>query len=248
MKTKAVGAGVLLLVAGAGHAKSYPPPIQALIDQGVEIGAEFETPAGLTGYAVTSQGQPFALYLTPDGAHVIVGSMLDDQGHDLTPGQLDRHLPKPELDDAWPLLEGAAWIREGRPDAERVVYVFTDPDCPYCRTFWRASHEYLDTDVQVRNILVGVLTPTSLGKAARILAADDPALAFFEHQTRGSRPLEDIPADVLAKVDANNRLMEELEALATPTLFFRDADGKVRRIIGMPSDEQMMRDVFRKRL
>ncbi len=244
MKTRVLGAAVLLSASASGG-DDYPPPVQALVDQGVEIAAEFDTPAGLTGYAAFSQGQPFAFYLTPDGAHVVVGNMLDDEGRDLTSGQLDAHIPKPDLDAVWPMLEQATWIREGRPEAERVVYVFTDPDCPYCRAFWQMSQQYLGAGAQVRNIVVGVLTPTSLGKAARILSAERPGLAFFEHQTRGSRPLTDIPTDVLAQLAANNELMAEVGAPATPTIFYRDADGKVRRIVGLPSEEQLAREVFR---
>lgn len=236
----------LLLIAYGARAADYPAPLKALIKQGVEIEAQFEAPSGLTGYAARVEGRPIALYLTPDADHVLVGSMLDGQGNNLTLTQLKQHLPEPEFAQAWPLLEKAAWIREGGPDAERVVYVFTDPDCPYCHAFWRASHGYLGQDVQVRNILVGVLTPTSFGKAAAILAAENPARAFSDHQSYGSKPLNNIPAEIREKLEANNRLMQQLGVQATPGLFYKDTQGKVRRIIGMPATELLSSEVFQK--
>ena len=48
MKTRVLGAAVLLSASASGG-DDYPPPVQALVDQGVEIAAEFDTPAGLTG-------------------------------------------------------------------------------------------------------------------------------------------------------------------------------------------------------
>jgi thiol:disulfide interchange protein DsbG len=136
---------------GCGASRCHPSPYQA----GRGGRGAVDALSGLIGYAARLEGKPLALYLTADGEHVIVGSMLDAQGNNLTLTQLKRHLPEPEFGQAWPLLQKATWIREGGVSAKRVIYVLTDPDCPYCHAFWRASHGYLGADVQVRNILVG---------------------------------------------------------------------------------------------
>lgn len=236
----------LLILAGAAQAGDYPPAIQALVDQGLRIEARFEAPSGMMGYAARVQGQPMAFYLTADGEHVLVGSMLDDQGNNLTPLQLKEHLPEPEYGQAWPLLEKATWIREGGARAKRIVYVFDDPNCPYCKAFWEASQAYLGPDVQVRHIMVAILTPTSMGKAAAILAAENPAQALVDHETRGSKPLETIPPKIRQQIEANNRLMQQLGAQATPAIFYRDTQGKVRRILGLPQDQLMTTEIFQK--
>lgn len=236
----------LILLAGAVQAADYPPAIQALVDQGLQIEARFDAPSGMTGYAARVQERPMAFYLTPDGKHVLIGSMLDAQGNNLTPIQLKQYLPEPEFGQAWPLLEKATWVREGGAEAERIVYVFTDPNCPYCNAFWKESQSYLGRDVQVRHIMVAILTPTSMGKAARILAAENPARALADHETYGSKPLETIPAEIRQQIEANNRLMQQLGAQATPAIFYRDTQGKVRRILGLPQAELMTSEIFQK--
>lgn len=229
----------LLGLASAGlHAQEHPQVLRALEQYGVEIEAEFEAPGGLTGYVGQAHGQPLAVYLTPDREHVIIGPLLDASGTDLTERHIERYLPKPDLSGVWDQLEQANWVREGAADAERVVYVFTDPNCPFCNSFWRAARPYVGEDAQLRHIMVGILRPDSLGKSARIMAADDPAAALAEHERNhghgGLSPLSPVPAELEQRIRANNGLMQSLGAHATPAIFFKDADGNVQQLMGMP--------------
>lgn len=239
----AVAVAALVAVAGASD---YPVPVQNLIDQGVEVEATFDAPGGLTGYAGRVNGQPIVLYATEDGEQVIVGNMLDANGNSLTSAQLDRYLPEPEFDSAWAELEQATWIAEGGTKPERIVYVFDDPNCPFCKALWEASQPYLDDEVQIRHIMVAVLHPTSMGKAARMLAADDQHAAFIEHQKNDSQPLAEIPPQVRRQIEANNALMRSLGSQATPTVFYKDPDGKVRQIMGVPNATKLTEEVFQK--
>lgn len=222
----------------------YPAPIEALTKRGFEVHSVFDAPGGLKGFAGRADGEPLAVYLLPDGKHVIVGSMLDAAGNDVTTAQLKQHLPEPEFASAWPLLEKATWVAEGSPDAKRVVYVFTDPECPYCKVFWQAAQAYLGKDVQLRHVIVGVLKPTSMGKAARILAAANPSRALIEHEMFGSKPLPSIPPAIQAQLESNNSLMQQLGAPATPAVFYKDTQGKVRRVLGVPEQQVMTSEIF----
>ena len=237
----------LLLSTGAAQAAGYPAPVQALIEQGVQVEAEFKAPGGLTGYAARFQGQPLVLYLTADIKQLIVGTMLDAEGKNLSEAQLEAHLPAPDFDSAWPLLEKAHWVREGSAEAKRIVYVFTDPNCPYCNAFWQATQPYLGKHLQVRHILVGILAPSSTGKAARVLAAADPAAALAQHENThaagGIEPLEKIPPEIQRRLMANNQLMFQLGAQATPAIFYKDRQGKVRQMLGMPQPDVLARDI-----
>lgn len=238
MYIKIMLTALLGLTAAAAQAQDYPQALRSLDRFGVEIEAEFEAPGGLTGYVGQAHGQPLAVYLTPDGEHVIIGPMLDASGNDLTERHIDRYLPKPDLGAVWDQLEQADWVREGAADAERVVYVFTDPNCPFCNAFWRASRPYVGEDAQLRHIMVGILRPDSLPKAARIMAADDPAAALAEHERThddgGIAPLQPVPAELERRIRANNGLMQSLGAHATPAIYFKDEDGNVQQLMGMP--------------
>jgi thiol:disulfide interchange protein DsbG len=243
------GAVALLAALGlAAQTQDYPAPIRAIMQHGVEIQAEFEAPGGLTGYVGQSQGQPLVLYVTADGEQAIVGPMLDARGRNLSEEHIDRFLPKPDLSAVWEQLEQADWVREGSAGAERVVYVFMDPECPFCNAFWRAARPYVGEEVQLRHIMVGILRPTSLPKAARILGAEDPAAALAEHEqshaSGGIEPLQPVPAELRERVEANNRLMQALGAHATPAIYYEDREGRVQQLMGMPRLGTIAEEIF----
>jgi thiol:disulfide interchange protein DsbG len=148
-------------------------------------------------------------------------------------------------DRAWKALEASAWIADGRADAPRVVYAFTDPNCPYCNRFWHDARPWVDAGkVQVRHVLVGILGPTSAAKAAALLSARDPAAALLQHERErgksgGVKPADAIDPAVQKKLDANYALMQGLGSSATPTILFRDAAGKIREVRGAPRGEAL---------
>lgn len=147
----------------------------------------------------------------------------------------------------------ARWIEDGRKDAPRTVYVFTDPNCPFCNRFWADARPWVDSGkVQLRHVMVGVLTATSSGKAAALLAAKDPAaaLAAYErsHAARekaggrprplddqGLKPLAEIPPAIASQLAGNEKLMAALRVQATPALVWRDADGAMQVRTGAPT-------------
>lgn len=226
------------------QAKDWPAPIKALESQGVEVIGTFAAPGGLIGYAGMIEQHPLAIYLTADGKHAIVGTLIDAKGKNLSREPLDRLVSKPMTGKIWNRLEKSTWIADGSKSAARVVYVFTDPNCPYCNKFWNDARPWIKTGkVQLRHVIVAILTDTSAGKAAALLTARDPQAALTEHERDradgGVKPLAQISATVRARLDANQKLMEQLGSSATPTIFYKDADGKLQKREGAPSAEML---------
>lgn len=233
-----------LLVVGAASAADWPAPIQQMADKGLTIVKRFDAPGGLTGYAAKAGHTPVALYLTPDGQHVIVGTMLDAHGKNLSQAALDAAITQPQQQSAWPQLEDATWIADGPDSAPRTIYVFTDPNCPYCHRFYEAARPWVKAGkVQLRTILVGILKPSSPGKAAAILASGDPVAAYRQHEahyrTGGIKPLGDIPSKLSDELTANNALMTGLGIRGTPGIVTRDADGEIHIHQGMPQGDTL---------
>ncbi len=251
----ALAALALVPLAAPAAAPEPPPPLRALQSQGVTIVGTFPAPGGLTAWAGYAGQQPLAFYATPDGNHVIVGSMLDAQGQDVTEAPLAKAVQAPMTAGLWQQLERSHWIADGKADAPRTVYVFTDPNCPYCNKFWADARPWVDSGkVQLRHVMVGMLTPTSAGKAAALLASKNPAdaLATYERghvaenakvlgagrprplADAGLKPLASIPPKVRAQLDANEKLMASLRLQATPAFAWRDATGAVQTRTGAP--------------
>lgn len=240
---------LLLLAPLSAVAEDYPAPVQTLIEtEGVEVKAEFVAPGGLRGYIGRAGGRSMTFYLTPDGDHLIIGRMMGVFGEDLSEQQIRQHLPENHLEFAWQALENAAWVAEGAKNPERVVYVFTDPNCSYCVTFQQNARPYLGERVQLRHVVVGMIQPASMARAVKILGSDQPLQMLGDSANRSAveRPRAGPPnaTELRQKVESNNELMEQLGAFATPTVFYRDRAGIVRKIVGLPDRKALADAVF----
>ena len=230
----------------AVQAKDWPAPIKALEAQGVEVIGTFVAPSGLTGYAGIVDQQPLAIYLTADGKQAIVGSMIDAKGANLSQQPLDKLVNKPMTGKIWKQLENSTWIADGSKTAPRVVYTFTDPNCPYCNKFWNDARPWVSAGkVQLRHVIVAILTDTSAGKAAALLSAQDAQAALTQHEMQhdsgGVKPLSQMPEKIRAQLDANQKLMQQLGASATPTIFYKDASGNLKKMEGTPPAEMLVK-------
>ena len=224
-------------------ANELPAAIKAVEAKGVRIVDQFEAPAGLTGYAGEINGQGVAMYLTKDGKNVIVGTLLDEQANDLTAEPMEKLVYGPLGDVMWERMENSTWIADGKDDAERIVYVFSDPNCPYCTQFWEQARPWVESGkVQVRHIMVGMLRPDSAGKAAAMLTAADPSAALTSHEQgkRNTQALKQIPGEVRKQLAENLDLMNELGSSATPSIFYKE-NGRLENQQGAPQPEALER-------
>lgn len=222
---------------------------RALAASGITIDGELEAPDGFHGFIGEVQGQLVPVYVAPDGKHVLVGSLFDIQGHDLTTPVLRKLANAPLGAAQWEQIAKSTWVSEGNPKAKRVVYVFVDTRCPFCRHFWRASQPWVGHGkVQIRNVLVAVISPDSMPEAAGILDAADPAKAWQDNERDFGRNPDPAPnagsASARVRIEANNALMQKLGFYGTPTIVYEAADGSIRAMRGMPQDPEAMREIL----
>jgi thiol:disulfide interchange protein DsbG len=223
----------------AATTTNHPAPIEALEARGLEVLGTFDAPSGLTGYAGLAGTDPVAVYLTSDGQHALVGSLLDAQGNDVGAEAIRKLVVKPVSERTWSKLQDAAWVQDGKTTAPRTVYAFSDPNCPYCNLFWEAARPWVDAGkVQLRHVMVGVIRADSANKAAAILTASSPEQALTSNERNfangGIKPVATVSAKVRADLNANELLMLELGFQGTPGILFLDEDGNVQRRSGMP--------------
>lgn len=221
-----------------------PAVIQLIEQQGLEILGEFDAPGGLRGFAGVAGQRPIAVYVTPDGDHAVVGTLVDAKGTDVSASALQRLVVEPMSKRIWAQLEQSHWVADGNPNAPRVVYTFSDPNCPYCHRFWQAARRWVQSGkVQLRHVLVGVIRDDSPHKAAAILTAASPSEALTLNEQRhaegGIKGVSVISKDVRARLDANERLMSDLGFQGTPGILFRDEAGVIQTRSGLPAPEDM---------
>lgn len=225
----------------AAESEKYPPILKVIEQQGITIVGEMQVPGGLRAFAAKAGAQPLALYLTPDGKHVVVGTLVDEFGQDMAETQLKEIVEAPILEEGWQKLEQSTWVQDGDPSASRIVYAFTDPNCPYCNQFWVAARPWVEAGkVQIRHVMVGVIRQDSPAKAAAILDATSPHDALAQNEMNysngGILPSRSISPAMATKLEKNAALMTELGFSGTPALVFRKADGTLGNIAGLPQD------------
>lgn len=233
-------------VATSVQAQDYPPAIQKLEQQGVKVIESFDAPGGMTGYVGEMQGRSLAFYLTPDGDHVIVGTMMDEEGKNLSEASIEELVEGPRFENAWPELEDSHWVLDGDENADIVIYTFTDPNCPYCYRFRQQAEPWIEAGkVQLRHIMVGILKEDSLTKAATILGSDNPEEAMHEHHESFEQGGIEVDRERVSaahlEVKANNSLMQDLGLQATPSTLYKGEDGKVSMVQGMPNPQAIER-------
>ncbi|AZY50060.1 thiol:disulfide interchange protein DsbG [Bordetella avium] len=232
-------AGLMLLSAGSyAQATEQPAVLKALEGQGLVVMQEFKVGGGLRAFAAVAGDQPVAIYVTSDG-NAILGTRLDSKGESLDDETLEKLAAKPISDKTWAQLEAAKWVRDGSANAPRVIYTFSDANCPYCHRFWEAARPWVDAGkVQLRHIMVGVIRQDSPGKAAAILEASDPSAALVENELNfdkgGIKPLAKISDSVRRTLEDNRLLMLDMGFRGTPGIVIKDDTGLVQKIRGMP--------------
>lgn len=237
--------GLTLTLAGPAVAQTTDikdPGIESLRQKmHFEVLRTFSTPApGVTGYVVKGpQGRTGILYGLGD--YAISGSILDKDGKDLTKQYARSELPKPDYANAAKQLSASSYLVNEGPTDKPEIYVFSDPNCPFCHKFWEQSRDWVaQGKVQIHWIMVGFLKPSSAGISAAILTSDDPVKtmnAFESRQGKGSarvEPMQNIPDDLRTVIEQHGQLMADLGFSGTPGLFFRNTDGQWQAITGLP--------------
>jgi thiol:disulfide interchange protein DsbG len=140
-------------------------------------------------------------------------------------------------------LGRARWISSGAKLTGRIVYVFIDPNCPFCNDLWKALKTARARDVQIRYLLVAVINADSRGKDAAILESGDPAGALERNELSfadgGIAPKSDIKPATSEAISANEALMQSLRIFGTPGLVYLDEHYGMKVFGGMPDAEQL---------
>lgn len=220
-----------------------PAVIEALTREGVQDLQPFDTGVEIRGFAGTAGQEPVAVYVLRDGT-AIVGTRLDAEGKPLDVERVSKRLAKPMSEAVWSKLAASAWVQDGKADAPRVVYTFSDPNCPYCNRFWAAARPWVDSGkVQLRHVMVGVIRADSSTKAAAILGAADRTAALLQNERQfasgGISPAPDVSPDIARTLDAHRQLLAELGFRGTPGIVYRDDAGMIQRVNGMPRPDAM---------
>lgn len=234
-------AGLILSLSAAQAFAAVPTIKQKLEKEGFSFVKQIEAPAQMTGWAGHMQQNPATVFISNDQKYYIIGDLHNAKGDNLTVDALNKHVKQSVLDDVWKSLSKSAYIQDGNVNAPRIIYVFSDPNCPYCHMFWEKARPYIKSGkVQLRHIQVAVIRPESRGQAATLLAAENPEKVFeIFNISKGKQKLKEmkpIPEKIAQKIESNEEMMTKYGFYATPAMIWKSSKGQIETASGVPKD------------
>lgn len=152
----------------------------------------------------------------------------------------------------WLRLQRTTWVMQGARRPEHLIYVITDANCPYCHDLWLSLQPLYTRGLQVRYVMVGIISSDSPGKAAAIIEARNPSLALDRNERQWARLPDDLGGGIppfqrpkpatAAALRTNEQLMHDLGVQGTPALIYRSGD-HVMHVIRSASDPAKLKSI-----
>jgi len=221
-------ASVAVLAASVSAAHAQTADVAAALKQlypATSFDSVFATP--VPGLSEVVMGGNVA-YVDASGRYFLFGRLFDMQAQrDLTAERIEHATSV----DFSALLVDAA-ILTVRGSGARKLAVFSDPDCPHCRSLERELARLEDVTIYTFLYPLEALHPEARARAIAVWCAPDRTKAWSELMLRGIAPT---PGSCDHPVDRNLALGSRLRVQGTPTLFAGDG----RRHVGAQSAEEL---------
>ncbi|NEX61246.1 DsbC family protein [Noviherbaspirillum sp. 17J57-3] len=186
--------------------------IEPRLGEGVKVDSVTKTPYGGL-YEVKVGGD--ILYTDAKGDYLFMGRVIDLKTRsDLTQARIDE-VNKIKFSD----LPLDAALKTVKGNGKRVIAVFEDPNCGYCKRFRQTLTDV--NDVTVYTFMYNILAEDSSVKSRNIWCTADRAKAWDEWMLKG-KAAPDAPANCTAPNDKVFALGQKLKITGTPTIFFMD--------------------------
>ena len=186
--------------------------IEPKLGQGVKVDSIIKTPYG--GLYEVRVGSDI-LYTDEKAQYLFVGNVIDAKsGTNYTKARTDE-LSKIKFSDL--PLESALKMVKG--DGKRVIAVFEDPNCGYCKRF-RKTLAGMD-NITVYTFLYNILSEDSTVKSKNVWCSADRNKAWDEWKLNGKAPSA-APANCATPNEKILALGQKLRVNGTPAIFFAD--------------------------
>lgn len=257
-------AGVLAIAmtlpsfAGAAESLNLNTPSAKLVSKVIngqgQITQIFPAVLGLVGFVVQSKqgGNSGIVYADSKGQYVFAGSIISAKGQDLTQIYTNEYINSKIAGPAYAEANKLHFFSSGSDKAPHKMLVLIDPNCIYCHLLYKEMQPLIaEGQLQIRWLPVAFRAPSSPGMAAAMLnthsdAASSKLLdqneAVFDDKTEqgGLTPIEPNTQDpgvteAFKKVAQNTDFFSKSGFQGTPTVLYKQSDGKVIMVPGYVS-------------
>lgn len=172
----------------------------------------------IAGIFEVQMGENLA-YIDASGRYFMFGRLYDmPQQQDLTEGRL-AEISRVDVSQ-FPIADA---IKTVKGNGSRVLYVFSDPDCPFCKRLESSLRNLTDVTIYTFLYPLEQLHPDAKRKANNIWCMPSRSTAWDALMLEGKEPLD---ASCATPVDRTIALGNKLGITGTPTMF--SGDGRKR--------------------
>lgn len=207
----------------------------------------FPGPHGLTGVVAQTEGDSSdgIVWITPDGAAVLAGTLYDGAGNDVNQSTLLRLGLRYDATESLRRASAPAARAVIAGSRGPILTMFMDPNCSYCHQLYQQlMPEVLRGALRIRFVMVGVIRPDSPERAAAILSSGTVLSSLSQDQEQFDSAAEEggfpigqssISPSASATINANNALMSKSGIDGTPAMLFCSrSKSAVQLMVGMP--------------
>ena len=212
-----VAIAAFLSLSVAAHAESPEATIKKVLQHRIGDGAPIEsiTKTPYSGLYEIKIGNEI-VYADAEAKYVFVGRIIDvESSKDVTQARMDE-LNRIKFTDL--PLELAAKSVKG--NGKRVIAVFEDPNCGYCKRFRKSLSEI--KDLTVYTFMYPILGDDSKAKARNLWCASDKAKAWDDWMINGKVASAAPESCKATEIDKVVELGKKYRVTGTPTIFFTD--------------------------
>ena len=154
------------------------------------------------------------LYTDAEGNFLLQGNLIDTRAkRNLTEERVEKL--SAIAFDALPLKDAFVQVRG---NGKRMMAVFADPNCGYCKRFERDLQSV--NNVTIHTFLIPILSPDSVEKSKNIWCAKDKGKAWSDWMV-GGQVAAKASCDT-APLERNLAFSKKYKITGTPTVFFAD--------------------------
>ncbi|HYL91148.1 MAG TPA: DsbC family protein [Burkholderiales bacterium] len=218
-----------LLAMAATNASADEAQIRKVVGEklGVKVEGVQPGPLGLYEVRYKSRDGMRIVYTDANATHIIVGKIYEAASErDLTEERM-RKLNAIKFESL--PLDQAVKIQRG--NGKRVVAMFSDPYCPYCKAFEKTLQQVDDITIYV--FMFPVIHPELADQSKAVWCSPDRAKAWLDVALRGKPPTA--PSTCANPVDKNLQLGRSIGVNSTPTLVLFSGE----RVSGALSKEDL---------
>ena len=220
---------VVVLATAAMSAAADEAQIRKVVAEklGVKVEGVQPGPLGLYEVRYKSQGGMRIVYTDANATHIFVGKIYEAASErDLTEERM-RKLNAIKFESL--PLDQAVKIQRG--NGKRVMAMFSDPHCPYCKVFEKTLQQVDDITIYV--FMFPVIHPELADQSKAVWCSPDRAKAWLDVALRGKVPT--VPASCTNPVEKNLQLGRSIGVNSTPTVILASGE----RVAGALSKDDL---------